>query len=122
MCSAWFSKRQVKESKMRAVFVIAWTVTALSGAAHAHQAPTVPSQQDYLKRVMMAAPPQVVEQATIIRMDGSTMQTLKKGTNEWTCMEASGVPMYMDPNASGHMLGRPTVQRLIKPVSVTCWP
>jgi hypothetical protein len=50
--------------------------------------------------VMMAAPQQVVEEATVVRMNGSSMQTLKKGTNEWTCMEeANGVPMCLDPNA-----------------------
>ena len=27
------------------------------------------------------------------------MQTLRKGTNEWTCMEANGTPMCLDPNA-----------------------
>ena len=27
------------------------------------------------------------------------MQTLKKGTNPGTCMEANGTPMCMDPNA-----------------------
>jgi hypothetical protein len=32
-------------------------------------------------------------------MQNGAMQTLKKGTNEWTCMENNGTPMCMDPNA-----------------------
>ena len=84
---------------MRIVFAAMCVATALSGAAYAQNAPNASSEQDYMKRVMRAAPPQIVEQATIIRMDGSSMQTLKQGTNEWTCMEASGVPMCLDPNA-----------------------
>jgi hypothetical protein len=51
------------------------------------------SNDDYMKRVMQAAPPQVVADATV------AMQTLKKGTNEWTCMFQNGVPMCLDPNA-----------------------
>ena len=82
---------------MRIVFTVACAVTVLSGSAYAQQTPA--SDQDYMKRVMMAAPPQVVEQATVVRMNGSSMQTLKKGTNDWTCMEANGVPMCLDPNA-----------------------
>lgn len=57
------------------------------------------SDADYMKRVTAAAPPQVVADATIIRMQGDTMQTLKKGSNEWTCMIANEVPMCLDPNA-----------------------
>jgi hypothetical protein len=48
---------------------------------------------------MKAAPPQIVQDATIIKMDGKDMQTLKTGRNEWTCMEANGVPMCLDPSA-----------------------
>jgi hypothetical protein len=82
---------------MRIGFMAACAVAVLSGAAYAQQKPM--SDEDYVKRVTTAAPPQVVEQATVVRMNGTSMQTLKKGTNEWTCMEASGVPMCMDPNA-----------------------
>jgi hypothetical protein len=83
---------------VKIVFVAACAVTVLSGAASAQLPPPL-SAQDYIKRVMSAAPQQVVEQATIIRMNGASMETLKKGTNEWTCMEANGVPMCLDPNA-----------------------
>jgi hypothetical protein len=82
---------------MRIVFAVACAATVLSGAAHAQQSAT--TDQDYVKRVRTAAPPQIVEQATVVRMTESSMQTLRKGTNAWTCMEANGVPMCLDPNA-----------------------
>jgi hypothetical protein len=68
----------------------------LAGSAIAQQSS---SQDDYMARVTKAAPPQIVQDATIIKMNGKEMQTLKKGSNEWTCMEASGVPMCADPAA-----------------------
>jgi hypothetical protein len=80
---------------MRA-FCLAGCLAVLAGSATAQQSS---SQEAYLARVMKAAPPQIVQDATIIKMDGKEMQTLKKGSNEWTCMEANGVPMCMDPNA-----------------------
>lgn len=57
------------------------------------------SQDDYVARVSKAAPPQIVKDATIVKMDGHEMQTVRQGTNQWTCMEANGVPMCADPNA-----------------------
>ena len=54
---------------------------------------------DYIARVSTAAPPQVVENATIVKMDGSGMQTLRTGTNDFTCMIANNVPMCADKNA-----------------------
>jgi hypothetical protein len=82
---------------MRIVFAVACAATVLSGSAHAQQSAT--TDQDYVKRVTTAAPPQIVEQATVVRMTEGSMQTLRKGTNGWTCMEANGVPMCLDPNA-----------------------
>ena len=78
---------------MRAASVVA--AIGLVSVAHAQQV----SDQDYMKRVMSAAPPQVVSEATIVRMEGKEMKTLKQGTNKWTCMEANGTPMCLDPNA-----------------------
>jgi hypothetical protein len=84
---------------MRIISSIGCILTVLTAGAYAQQSPNALSEQDYIKRVMMAAPQSVVEAATVVRMNGSSMETLKKGTNEWTCMEANGVPMCMDPNA-----------------------
>jgi hypothetical protein len=85
---------------MRMNLAITCAVIAPLGLAYAQQSPSSPvSDQDYMKRVMMAAPPQIVAEATVVRMKDGAMQTLKQGSNQWTCMEASGVPMCMDPNA-----------------------
>jgi hypothetical protein len=54
---------------------------------------------EYIARVSTAAPPQVVQNATIVKMDGHEMQTLRKGTNDFTCMIANNVPMCADKNA-----------------------
>ncbi len=86
---------------MRVLLAVACAASVLSGTAYAQKTPDATSDQDYIKRVMTAAPPQIVGQATVVRMDGSSTQTLKKGTSEWTCMVTpdNAVPMCMDPNA-----------------------
>jgi hypothetical protein len=85
---------------MRTIFATTCALVGLLGSACAQQSPSgSTTDQDYMKRVMTAAPPQIVADATVVRMQSGSMQTLKKGSNEWTCMEANGVPMCMDPNA-----------------------
>jgi hypothetical protein len=85
---------------MRIYLATTCAVIATMGMAHAQLSPSAPiSDQDYMKRVMLAAPPQIVAEATIVRMKDGAMQTLKKGVGQWTCMENGGVPMCMDPNA-----------------------
>ena len=85
---------------MRTIFATTCALVGLLGSAYAQQSPSgSATDQDYMKRVMTAAPPQIVADATVVRMQSGSMQTLKKGTNEWTCMEANAVPMCMDPNA-----------------------
>lgn len=89
---------------MKIFLVTTCAVIALAGMAQAQQKPAL-SDDAYMKRVMTAAPPQVVEQATIVRMDNSGgMRTMKKGTSVWTCMadeasEGNGAPMCLDANA-----------------------
>lgn len=78
---------------------VSYLTSCLSILAGSAIAQNPSSTDEYISRVMKAAPPQIVQDATIIKMDSKDMQTLKKGNNEWTCMEASGVPMCMDPNA-----------------------
>jgi hypothetical protein len=82
---------------MRLLLAATCAVIASGGTSHAQQSPA--SDQDYMKRVMQAAPPQIIADATIVRVKDGAVQTLKKGSNQWTCMEASGAPMCMDPNA-----------------------
>jgi hypothetical protein len=85
---------------MRMILATTCAVVTVVAAGHAQQSPPAPAtDQDYMRRVMTAAPPQIVADATVVRMKGGTMETLKQGTNQWTCMEANGVPMCMDPNA-----------------------
>jgi hypothetical protein len=80
--------------KMRSALVFG-VLILVSGTAYAQST----SDDDYIKKVTRAAPPQIVEQSSIVRMDGSTMKTLRKGASDWTCMEGGGVPMCLDPNA-----------------------
>jgi hypothetical protein len=85
---------------MRIILAATCAVAASVSVAQAQQKPaTEPPDQDYMTRVMSAAPPLVVEAATIVRMENGTMKVLKKGDSPWTCMEAAGVPMCLDPNA-----------------------
>ena len=85
---------------MRILLAATCAVLGTIAVAHAQQKPAAePSEEEYLTRVQEAAPPQVVEGATIMRMQNGTMHVLKKGSNSWTCMEAAGAPMCLDPNA-----------------------
>jgi hypothetical protein len=68
-------------------------------AGKADAQPATATDAKYTARVMTAAPPQIVRNATIVRTVNGAMQTLKKGTNDFTCMENNGTPMCMDPNA-----------------------
>ena len=94
---------------MRIILANRCALIALMAVAHA-QSPAAPiSDQDYTKLVMTAAPPPIVKDAAVVRMDGSTMKTLKPGTNGFTCMvgAANQVPMCLDAGAMEwlHALG-----------------
>ena len=91
---------------MRTVLAAIGAALSLAGVAYAQQQarPGAMSDDDYMQQVAKAAPPQVVEQATVLRMQRGEMRTVRKGTNEFTCMVANeGVPgtapMCLDPNA-----------------------
>jgi len=69
-------------------------------AAHGQQVYAQASDADYMAAIRRAAPPEVVQDATILRMAGSNMQTVQKGSNGWTCMtDQLGTPMCVDANA-----------------------
>ncbi len=68
---------------------------AAAGAAGAQQG----ADAAYLKKLATAAPAQIVRDATIARMDNGTMQTLKQGSNGFTCMMLGPTPMCADANA-----------------------
>jgi hypothetical protein len=80
---------------MRAT-TLASCLILIAGSAAAQQQ----SNDDYMARVRKAAPPQVVQDATIVRMNGRDMQVLKQGSNGFTCMVAPpNDPMCGDKNA-----------------------
>jgi hypothetical protein len=60
------------------------------------------SDADYIAKLATAAPPSVVNGATIVQLqkDG-TMRTIRSGSNEFTCMTLppDGTPMCADKNA-----------------------
>jgi hypothetical protein len=71
---------------------------ALAGIADAQQ-PAGGANAEYTAKAMTAAPPDIARDATIVRMVNGTKQTVKKGTNEFTCMVANTGPMCMAPIA-----------------------
>ena len=79
-------------------FVVALPLFLAVNSTDAQQA-TPADDAGYIKMVMTAAPEQLVRDATLVRMQNGAMQTLKNGSNEFTCMIANDVPMCADPNA-----------------------
>src|SRR5689334_13160879 len=65
----------------------------------------MPTDQEIIASAMKAAPPKVAQNATIVAINpDGTMRTVRKGTNNFTCMgdnpETPGPdPMCMDKNA-----------------------
>lgn len=76
------------------------SLLALTPAVQAQQAPAAGSDTEYLAKVMTGAPAAIVKGATIVKMDQSgAMQTLRQGTNDFTCMTIpDGTPMCTDKN------------------------
>jgi len=52
---------------------------------------------EYVAKAMTAAPREIAAHATIMRITHGSMQTLKAGTNEITCMIMAGGPMCASP-------------------------
>ena len=73
---------------------------------------------ELMENLKGAAPPAVLENATILNMgDDGTMKPIKKGTNGWTCMNPSGSdPMCADAGGlewGGAYMGKgPAPQKL----------
>jgi hypothetical protein len=80
-------------------------VALSSSGATADQTTAATSDADIIKSAMTAAPAKVSQNATIVAMDaGGKMRTVRKGTNNFTCMadnpETPGPdPMCMDKPA-----------------------
>jgi hypothetical protein len=79
-------------------FLLVSSFLASVAAAHAQMA--MMSDQDLMADLKGAAPPSVLEHATIFNMgaDGK-MKAIQQGTNGWTCMDPGGAPMCGDQGA-----------------------
>ena len=86
---------------MRMILAVTCVTVGVGGLAHAQKMTEPVSNDDYMKRVMQAAPPQIVSDATVVRMQNDKMATLKKGTNEWTCMFQSWRADVFGPERHG---------------------
>jgi len=55
------------------------------------------SDAELMELIKGAAPPAVLENATVLNMaDDGSMKVIKKGSNGWTCMDPAGSPMCAD--------------------------
>ncbi len=82
-----------------ASLAIGLPLLALAGIVADAQQPTRRVDAEYIAMAMTAAPADVAQGAAIVRM-GSAAQTLKKGTNEYTCMVVNAGAMCMSPIAT----------------------
>ena len=79
-----------------ASFALAVPLLAVASGADAQQE----TDAAYMKKVATAAPAQIIRDATVVRMANGKMQTLKQGTNGFSCMVTpTGVPMCGDAAA-----------------------
>ena len=87
---------------MRYYLLVSVTIASLFAATLGAQAQQA-DDSAYIAKVTAAAPAGVVKDATIIQMQsGGTMRTIRKGTNDFTCMVmpgGGGTPACADKNA-----------------------
>jgi len=80
-----------------ATLVFALIADFLAGAVMAGDAK---SDADYIKAALSAAPPAVAKGAAVVRIaDDGTMQTLRKGSNGFTCLIMGTDKMCNDQNS-----------------------
>ena len=81
------------------------SVLAAEGAAPAKKAAKAPGEAQLIASAMSAAPAKVAKDASVVTMDAAgKMNTLRKGSNGFTCMPDNPAtpgpdPMCMDANA-----------------------
>jgi len=81
-------------------FILALSTISALLAAHPEPPAAQSSNEDYIAVIKSAAPADLIDDATIVRMEGSAVQTVQEGRNGWTCMtDQIGVPMCADANA-----------------------
>lgn len=72
----------------------------LAGAAQAKAQHSIMSGEELMADLKGAAPPNVVEHATIMNMGSDNkMKVIREGNNGWTCMDPGGGPMCADKAA-----------------------
>ena len=64
---------------MRMILAATCLTVGLGGLAHAQKMTEPVSNDDYMKRVMQAAPPQIVSDATVVRMQNDNMADPEEG-------------------------------------------
>jgi hypothetical protein len=88
--------------KFRVACAIA-VASALGGMSAAYADAPMRTDEELIKVLKTAAPPEIVEQATIMNMHDGKMVTIQEGTNGWTCMDpgghGKGEPMCADKAA-----------------------
>ena len=73
---------------------------ALAAVAKADTPPALLSDEQLMQALSTAAPPQVLEHATVMNMDNNgQMRVVQQGDNGWTCMDPGGAPMCADAAA-----------------------
>lgn len=80
---------------------LSFCAAAIALAAVAKAATPAPvSDDELMKKLSTAAPPQVLDHATIMNMDkDGKMRVVRQGHNGWTCMDPGGAPMCADAAA-----------------------
>jgi hypothetical protein len=86
----------------RVITAIFATLALAIFAASANAQQATSSDAEYIANIKKGAPPEVVDQATIIKLaSGHQEQTVRAGTNQFTCMvDPTNVPMCMDEAAT----------------------
>lgn len=100
-----YATRFTRGAARSAILIATLLVAAGAAGAEKTAAKHAPSDTERIASAMRAAPAGVAKGATIVAMNADgTMRTLRKGTNDYTCMpdnpETPGPdPMCMDKNA-----------------------
>lgn len=100
-----YATRFTRGAARSAILIAALLVAAGAAGAEKTAAKHAPGDAERIASAMRAAPAGVAKGATIVAMNADgTMRTLRKGTNDYTCMpdnpETPGPdPMCMDKNA-----------------------
>ena len=84
----------------RTLSFLLFSSSVMVNAVAVHAQHAAMTDQELATQLNGAAPPQVLEHATILNMgpDGK-MKVVREGNNRWTCMDPGGAPMCADKGA-----------------------